>query len=261
MNIKKEKATRLVELTARLTLSPSQTLSLTDLGVEYDVSKTVISSDVDIIGNALKTSGIMHVERGRNGGARFIPSYSGEQRRQILSDIAEKLSNPDRRLPGGLLYYSDILFNPETAVALGYCMTSLFTDKRPDVVMTTEMKGIPIAMFAAYALGVPLAVCRFTNRPSDGAAVCVHYPTGSGDVKTMYMGTRQLPRKSEVLIIDDFMRGGSTASGMLLMAEQFEAHVCGVGIFIAHDEPAEKAVPDYKSLLTLTKNWEIVIAE
>ena len=46
-------------------------------------------------------------------------------------------------------------------------MASLFTETEPDVVMTSEVKGIPIAMFAAYALGVPLAVCRFRNRPSD----------------------------------------------------------------------------------------------
>jgi purine operon repressor len=117
--------------------------------------------------------------------------------------------------------------------------------------MTSEVKGIPIAMFAAYALGVPLAVCRFRNRPSDGAAVGVHYPTGNGDVKTMYMGTRQLKKGCRVLVVDDFMRGGSTASGMLLMAKQFDAEVAGIGIFIASAEPVAKAVPSYRSLLTL----------
>ena len=54
-----------------------------------------------------------------------------------------------------------------------------------------------------------------------------------------------------MLIVDDFMRGGSTASGMLLMAKQFEAEVTGVGVFIAYDEPKIKSVPNYRSLLTL----------
>ena len=117
--------------------------------------------------------------------------------------------------------------------------------------MTSEVKGIPIAMFAAYALGVPLAVCRFRNRPSDGAAVGVHYPSANGDVKTMYMGTKQLKKGCRVLIVDDFMRGGSTAAGMYLMAQQFDAEVVGIGIFIASEEPKAKAVPNYRSLLTL----------
>ena len=93
---------------------------------------------------------------------------------------------------------------------------------------------------------------RFRNRPSDGSAVGVHYPSANGDVKTMYIGTKQLKKGCRVLIVDDFMRGGSTAAGMLLMARQFDAEVVGVGIFIASEEPKTKAVPEYRSLLTLS---------
>lgn len=131
-------------------------------------------------------------------------------------------------------------------------MASLFDEKKPTVVMTSEVKGIPVAFFTAYALGVPLAVCRFRNRPSDGPAVGVHYPTGSGDVRTMYLGTRFLNASSEVLVVDDFMRGGSTAAGMLLMAREFGASVVGVGVFISAAEPQAKAVSDYRPLLELS---------
>ena len=201
-------------------LCPSKLISLTDLASKFNVSKTVISDDVEVINSAMVAEGFgqMQVDRGRSGGARFVPICTPEYRQTLLSEIAEKLTDPERNLPGGLIYYSDLIFNPETALSLGYCMASLFTDAEPDVVMTSEVKGIPIAMFAAYALGVPLAVCRFRNRPSDGAAVGVHYPTASGDVKTMYIGTRQMRRGCRVLIVDDFMRGGSTASGSTLTA-------------------------------------------
>lgn len=253
-----QRTERLVRLAAKFMMCPSKLVSLTDLANKFDVSKTVISDDVEVINSAMGAEGFgqMVVDRGRSGGARFIPTCTPEYRRAFLSDIAQKLADPERNLPGGLIYYSDLIFNPETAIMLGYCMSSLFTETEPDVVMTSEVKGIPIAMFAAYALGVPLAVCRFRNRPSDGAAVGVHYPTASGDVKTMYIGTRQMKRGCRVLIIDDFMRGGSTASGMLLMAKQFDAEVAGVGVFIAYDEPKEKAVPDYRSLLTLRHDAE-----
>ena len=253
-----QRTERLVRLAAKFMLCPSKLISLTDLASKFNVSKTVISDDVEVINSAMGAEGFgqMQVDRGRSGGARFVPICTPEYRQTLLSEIAEKLTDPERNLPGGLIYYSDLIFNPETALSLGYCMASLFTDAEPDVVMTSEVKGIPIAMFAAYALGVPLAVCRFRNRPSDGAAVGVHYPTASGDVKTMYIGTRQMRRGCRVLIVDDFMRGGSTASGMLLMAKQFDAEVAGIGVFIAYDEPKEKSVHNYHSLLTLKHNAE-----
>jgi purine operon repressor len=249
-----QRTERLVRLAARFMLTPSKLVSLTDLAGKFNVSKTVISDDVEVINSAVTAEGIgrMQVDRGRSGGARFIPLYTVEHRTRILKGIAETLTDKDRFLPGGLVYYSDLIFNPETALSLGYAVSSLFTGSQPDVVMTSEVKGIPIAMFAAYALGVPLAVCRFRNRPSDGSAVGVHYPTANGDVKTMYIGTRQLKRGCRVLVVDDFMRGGSTAAGMLLMAKQFDAEVVGIGIFIASEEPECKAVPNFRSLLTLS---------
>jgi purine operon repressor len=68
----------------------------------------------------------------------------------------------------------------------------------------------------------------------------------------MYLGTRVISQSSKVLIVDDFMRGGSTAAGMLLMAREFDAPVVGVGVFIASSEPAKKSLTDYRSLLDLS---------
>ena len=130
-------------------------------------------------------------------------------------------------------------------------MASMFHGSAPDVVMTSEVKGIPLAMSTAFAMGIPLAVCRFRNRPSDGSAVAVHYPTKIGDVKTMYMSTKQLSRGNKVLIIDDFMRGGSTISGMLLVAKEFGAEVTGIGVFIVSSEPEIKSVNGFQALLRL----------
>jgi purine operon repressor len=78
------------------------------------------------------------------------------------------------------------------------------------------------------------------------------FPTGNGDVRTMYLGTRFITSTSRVLVVDDFMRGGSTAAGMLLMAREFNASVVGVGVFISSGESAKKTVTDYRSLLELS---------
>ena len=217
-----QRTERLVRLAAKFMMCPSKLVSLTDLANKFNVSKTVISDDVEVINSAMEAEGFgqMMVDRGRSGGARFIPVCTPEYRRAFLAEIAEKLADPERNLPGGLIYYSDLIFNPESAIMLGYCMASLFTETEPDVVMTSEVKGIPIAMFAAYALGVPLAVCRFRNRPSDGAAVGVHYPTASGDVKSGLVLC--LPFAKTILITaasavntlcDDYSRNGAQKQG------------------------------------------------
>ncbi|MDR1472740.1 MAG: pur operon repressor [Synergistaceae bacterium] len=245
---------RLIRIASRLLLRPSRSLSLTEAAAGFKVSKTLISDDIEIISEALASEGVGSIAtgRGRSGGAYFMPEPSGDRRRHKLQGLAELLSVPERLLPGGLVYYTDLLFDPDWASFLGFATASLFSENKPAVVLTSEVKGIPVAFFTAYALGVPLAVCRFRNRPSDGPAVGVHFPTASGDVRTMYLGTRVISPSSRVLIVDDFMRGGSTAAGMLLMAREFDASVVGVGVFIASSEPARKSVTDYRSLLELS---------
>lgn len=244
---------RLVRMASRFLLFPSRQLSLTNMANAFQVSKTVISDDVSIIDQAMVQEELGHisVDRGRSGGASFQPGVASELRKGWLEEIARKISDGERVLPGGLIYYSDIIFDPKYALTLGFSLASDFADRSPEVVMTSEVKGIPLALYVAHALGVPLAVCRFRNRASDGPAVGVHFPTQSGDVRTMYMGTRQLTRGARVLIIDDFMRGGSTAAGMLLVAREFGAKVVGTGVFIASAQPQKKAVDEYKALFQL----------
>jgi purine operon repressor len=249
-----QRTERLVRIASRFLFSPSRQLSLTKVATDFDVSKTVVSDDVAIIDAAFRQEGLgrMMVDRGRNGGAAFVPEMSEERRKTFLEELAVILSGKDRLLPGGLIYYSDLIFHPFYALNLGYIMAGSFQGTKVDVVMTSEVKGIPLAMFTAYALGVPLAVCRFRNRASDGPAVAVHYPTAGGDVRTMYMGMRHLERDSRVLIVDDFMRGGSTAAGMLQVAQEFGAKVTGMGVFLVSAEPQKKAVPEYTALLRLS---------
>ncbi|HCL79776.1 MAG TPA: pur operon repressor [Synergistaceae bacterium] len=251
--MKGQRIERLIRMTSRFLCRPSGQISMTSLAERFQVSKTVVSDDVAMISDALTREGLggISVDRGRAGGATFLPAMNAEARASLLEEMAGILNDEDRFLPGGLLYYSDILFNPHHTLRLGLAIKSLFDDVRPDIVMTSEVKGIPIAMFTAYAMGVPLAVCRFRNRASDGSAVAVHYPAKGGEVRAMYLGTKQLGRGKKVLIVDDFMRGGSTVAGMLLVAKEFGAEVTGTGIFMVSSDPGEKAVSTYRALLRL----------
>ena len=214
--MKGQRTERLIRITSKFLSTPSRLISLTGLAEEFGVSKTVISDDVSMVNDALTHEGYGHlvVDRGRTGGAFYIPALTDEKRKEFLSEIAETLADPSRLLPGGLIYYADILFNPVYTDVLGQIFASDFKDLHPTLIMTSEVKGIPLGLATARALGVSLAVCRFRNRASDGPAVCVHYPTQSGEVRSMYMGTKNLSPDDKVLLIDDFMHGGSTAAGM-----------------------------------------------
>lgn len=252
--MKGQRTERLIRITSKFLSSPSRQISLTGLADDFGVSKTVISDDVSMVNDALTHEGFGHliVDRGRTGGAFYVPDLSKERREACLCGIAETLSDPGRLLPGGLIYYADILFNPVYTDVLGLAFASDFKDLHPTLIMTSEVKGIPLGLATARALGVSLAVCRFRNRASDGPAVCVHYPTPSGEVRAMYLGTKLLSPDDKVLLIDDFMHCGSTAAGMAQVVHEFRAEVVGTGVFLAMDEPVEKAVSDYKSLLRLS---------
>ena len=67
----------------------------------------------------------------------------------------------------------------------------------------------------------------------------------------MSLSRRALPANSKVLIIDDFMKGGGTAQGMLNLMQEFNAEVVGTGVMIATRDPQEKLIKDYTALLEL----------
>lgn len=248
---------RIVRILSRLLLAPSSPISLTEIAAEFNVSKTLVSDDVEILAEAIELdgSGRIVTDRGRIGGASFIPSPSDELRRRRLSALAEQMSTSDRLLPGGLLYYADILQDPAQTSFLGCVIASMHEQERPTAVMTTEDGGISLGLFCARALGVPLAACRGTSSPTDGPVVGVHYPAGDG-LKTMYVGTRSLGASSRVLIVDDFLRTGSRMSGMELLAHELGALVIGEHVFIAmegaHDKDKKRSPTERRSLFSLS---------
>lgn len=251
--MKVKRMDRMLRIASKLFLYPSKQFSVTRIAEFFGVSKTVISEDISLLAQAVEQEGYGTVEvgRGRNGGAFFQPSLGDAKRKEWLQEIVSLLKDPERVLPGGILYYSDIIFNPFYAFRLGYILASHFVSSGADAVMTSEVKGIPLGMFTAHALGIPVVLCRFRNRPSDGSAVAVHYPAMGGDVRTMYMGVRQLKEKKKVLIIDDFMRGGSTVAGMLQVARESGIQVAGVGVFLASamPQPGRLNLPEVHALL------------
>ena len=69
----------------------------------------------------------------------------------------------------------------------------------------------------------------------------------------MSISKRAIKYGANVIIIDDFMKAGGTAKGMVDMMKEFDAQVKGIGVMIATQDPKQKLVEDYIPLMILEK--------
>ena len=86
----------------------------------------------------------------------------------------------------------------------------------------------------------------------EGSTVNINYVSGSTKViQNMAMPKRALQPGSRVLIVDDVMKGGGTAKGMIALAHEVGAQVVGKAFLIATAAPERKLVEDYTAFFTL----------
>lgn len=245
---------RLVAMCTLLTGNPGHQFSLAWFCQAFDLAKSTVSEDLAEVSQVIQetTGGKLVSTLGAGGGICYLPGLKKGEATELLSQLACRLSEPSRHLPGGFIYYSDILFQPETAASLGKIFATAFADAQATVILTLETKGIPLALYTAYWLGVPLAVARRSNKVTEGSSLSTNYLTGSGKrIETMFLSRHSIRETDRVLVIDDFMKAGGSAQGLVHLAKEFNAAVAGVGVMISTEHPQEKLVKDYLALLTL----------
>jgi len=189
---------------------------------------------------------------GAAGGVRYRPSVSREKARAFIASLCDRLSGTERVLPGGYLYYSDILSTPDLVNQMGEILATEYYAAEPDFVLTMETKGIPVAFATANALGVPLVIARHSSKVYEGSAVNISYMSGSGKIETMSLSRRAVRENQRALIVDDFLKGGGTARGMMELMREFNVAVCGLAFVMATSLPEKKRISGEKSLMTLT---------
>jgi len=245
---------RIAVITKMLCESPGKIINLGKFSELLGSAKSSISEDIDIIRNVFDKLGMGKIETfpGAAGGVRYISVPESGKTEKLFDMLLEELSKKERILPGGFLYTLDIIFKPDIASEIGMIFADHFRGLPVDYVITVETKGIPIALMTARFLEKPLVVVRHYNEETDGASVNINYVSGSSKkIQKMVLPLRSMKRNSKLLFIDDFMKGGGTAKGILDLAGEFDCEVAGIGIFIKTKEPARKLVDDYFSLLTL----------
>ncbi|WP_110114670.1 pur operon repressor [Bacillus sp. CGMCC 1.16541] len=245
---------RLIDMTNYFIQNPQRLIPLTHFADKYDSAKSSISEDMAIIKQTFEQQGIgtLVTLPGAAGGVKFIPKVPTEEATQFVAELCEMVAKPERLLPGGYLYLTDILGNPRVVNKIGRLFASMFADRTIDVVMTVATKGIPLAYAVAQFLNVPVVIVRRDSKVTEGSTVSINYVSGSSKrIQTMLLAKRSLAVGSNVLIIDDFMKAGGTVNGMISLLEEFEANVAGIGVLVESEDIEERLVDEYISLVQL----------
>lgn len=252
--IKLKRNERIGALVKILCDNPNEIFTLNYFTTLFNSAKSTISEDLVIIKKIMETLKLGKVETiaGASGGVKYVPMINNKIKRELLIELCELISNEERVVPGNFLYMSDIIYNPKYVKVIGEIFASKYMEENIDYVITIETKGIPLALMTANYLNIPLVIVRDENKITEGSTVSMNYVSGStGKIRTMYVSKRAIKQGSNVLIIDDFMKGGGTAKGLVQLMKEFNATVKGIGILVATSAPEKKLVDNYFPLIIL----------
>ena len=251
-----KRSERLVDMVKYLLARPHTLIALPFFADRYGAAKSSISEDLVILRQTLANdqNGILETVAGAAGGVRYIPFVGKKEATNYLHDLADRIEDPDRILPGNFVYLSDILGSPQDLQQIGQLIATKYAYSNVDYVMTIETKGIAIAQAVSRFLNVPFVMVRRRPKITEGSTISVNYVASSSErVEKMELAKRLLPEGSNVLIVDDFMKGGGTLTGMEELVKEFKGTVAGMCVLCETKYASQKVVDDYQSLIKITE--------
>lgn len=243
---------RVTGITKILTENPNKTINLKKFTELFNAAKSTISEDIVIVRETLSALSMGRVETvaGAAGGVKYICGVSQEESRLFAEELCEVLSHKDRVIPGNFIYMTDIMYNPEIVHKAGVILASAFNELHIDYVVTVETKGIPLAFEVAKMLGVQLVIVRRDPKVTEGSTVSINYVSGSTNrIQTMSLTRNSIKKGSKCIFIDDFMKAGGTAKGIINLLKEFESELLGIGVFIENIESGHKLIEEYISII------------
>ncbi len=249
-----QKHDRISVMTHILTDNPNKIFTLTHFCNIFNCAKSTISEDLDVVKDIFTTYELGSIETisGAAGGVYYNPLMTDKQISEFTKGLCEMINTSERIIPGGYIYTNDLLYSPDISKNMGRALASLFRNIEIDYVITVETKGIPLALMTARALNKPMVVVRNQSKLTDGTVIHMNYISGSNHrINTMCLSTKAIKKGSKVLFIDDFMKAGGTAKGIIELIQEFEAEIVGIGVLMATKNPQKKVVQDFKTLLWL----------
>jgi len=253
--MKFRRSERLLDMAHYLTEHPRELVSLSYFADRYKSAKSSISEDLAIIKDTFEQRGIgtLQTVPGAAGGVKYYVKVNETEARPFVEELCELMSSPERLLPGGYLYMTDIIGDPSIVRKAGRLFASAYAYANIDAVMTVATKGIPLAYAVASQINVPVVIVRPDSKVTEGSTVSINYVSGSTKrIQTMVLSKRSLAEGTKVLIVDDFMKAGGTVNGMKSLLAEFKADLAGIAVLVESENIEERLVDEYISLVRLS---------
>ena len=177
-----KRSERVALLTKALVERPHHLFSLTEFSERLQAAKSSLSEDIALIKAVLEATGQGEVVTlaGASGGVMFLPYESPEREMAFIDELAQRLSEPSRILPGGFVYMLDIIYDPAISYRLGKIFAQRFAKCTPDYIVTVETKGIPLAAMTARWPIAPAPIISTLSRLSSGILLSAWTATARG---------------------------------------------------------------------------------
>ena len=250
--MKMKKTERIGAIVKILLDNPNKIFTLGNFADEFHTAKSTLSEDIVVVKNVFQrlNLGKIITISGASGGMKYIPYMNSENILEVLTELCEKISDPERQLVGDFFYLIDLIYNPVYTRQIGEIFASIIDYSETDYIVTIETKGIPMALMTARAMNLPLVIIRKNIKVSEGPTVGINYLSGtSGTIQSMSLSRKSIKPNSKVILIDDFMRKGGTLKGMEELMKECSAEVVARGVFMEANPNEKKAIDNYISLI------------
>lgn len=243
---------RVAAIMKTLTENPNKIINLNTFTERLNAAKSTISEDVVLVRETLCKLKMGKVETisGASGGIRYIVGTGEEESKTFSESLCMILQDKSRIIPGNFIYMTDVMYNPQIISRAGRILASFFISNVVDYVVTVETKGIPLAYEVAKNLGVQLVIARRESKVTEGPTVIINYISGStGRIQNMSLSKKSLRKGSKCIFIDDFMKAGGTAHGIIDLLREFDSELLGIGVLVDNIETPKKLIREYVSII------------
>ena len=149
-----------------------------------------------------------------------------------MKEMQEKILAEGTILPGGVLKVGSFLnqqVDIEFMRRIGEEVARLYKDEGATKILTIESSGIPIAISAGFAMGLPVVYAK-KNKSSNVSGDVYSVPVKSfthGVTNNVVVSKEFISPDDRILIVDDFLAHGSALTGLISIVEQAGATVVG----------------------------------
>ncbi len=159
--------------------------------------------------------------------------------------LKEKILREATVLDASILKVSSFLnhmVDVELMEACGEELAERLEDTQPTKVLTVEATGLIPGMFVGKALTLPVVFARKSRQIGVSDSYQTSYKSSTkANSQDLYVSIEYLTPGDRVLIIDDFLAGGTTADALIRVCRMAGATVVGGGFLIEKSNDAGRA--------------------